>query len=389
MQAQEVIDFVRRTLPTLRKPLQTNIGYLTHAFLTLSAGVRIGNGKLSLRALARAMASPGTLKSRVKRLYRLLCNKFFTPEALVPELIRLLLGTTAPPHVPILIDQTTIGDVQALMAGVIFSGRVLPVAFACFTYDEIRRSQNAIETAFMTLIRAVFPYGSVPVFIADRHYGRLQLIRALKSISASFLLRTKGNTLVQCPREPHARAIHRLPHRIGKPKRYANVLLHSRGREPVDLVVYRGRGYQDVWYLVLPPNSERDLPTEEAVRLYRDRMQIEQGFRDWKTHLGIRGLQLEVDRSARLGRLLMGFALAYSLVILLGATPWADAWRPDFEIPRIRPRHGTCQTVSSLTLGMLLLGTQKSMRAAQGKLRVLLHALGRGRSAMQCAARIR
>ena len=33
-------------------------------------------------------------------------------------------------------------------------------------------------------------------------------------------------------------------------------------------------------------------------------MRIEQGFRDGKTHLGVRGLKLESNRAVRLGRLL-------------------------------------------------------------------------------------
>jgi len=109
----------------------------------------------------------------------------------------MLVGPKARGFIPILVDQTNIGGVQTLMAGLIFSGRVLPVAFTCFTYEEIRRSHNAIETAFMTLIRAVFPYQAVPLFIADRQYGRIGLIEALKNISATFVLRTKGKGLVR------------------------------------------------------------------------------------------------------------------------------------------------------------------------------------------------
>ena len=48
-------------------------------------------------------------------------------------------------------------------------------------------------------------------------------------------------------------------------------------------------------------------------------MQIEQGFRDWKTHLGVRGLKLESNPAVRMGRLLLAFALAYICLLLLGA----------------------------------------------------------------------
>src|ERR1700739_887235 len=42
-------------------------------------------------------------------------------------------------------------------------------------------------------------------------------------------------------------------------------------------------------------------PTTEVVRLYRQRMRIEHCFRDWKSHLGLRG-----------------FTLAYLILLLFG-----------------------------------------------------------------------
>jgi hypothetical protein len=63
----------------------------------------------------------------------------------------------------------------------------------------------------------------------------------------------------------------------------------------------------------VPPDSESWLPTDEVVRLYRKGMQIEQCFRDWKSHLGLRGLHLQVQKSKRLLQRLMAFTLAYLL----------------------------------------------------------------------------
>src|SRR5207245_1803245 len=79
----------------------------------------------------------------------------------------------------------------------------------------------------------------------------------------------------------------------------------------------------------------------DVVRTYRRRMQIEQSFRDFKTHLGVRGLQLKVRVTERLGRLLLAFCLAYALLVLLGATPAGHRARRDLEVLRRTPRHGT------------------------------------------------
>ena len=69
----------------------------------------------------------------------------------------------------------------------------------------------------------------------------------------------------------------------GQLLRYS-VLYHSQKKEPLDLIIYFGKGYQDPWYLLVP--SGTSLTAEEIVELYAKRMSIEQGFRDWKTHLG-------------------------------------------------------------------------------------------------------
>ena len=46
---------------------------------------------------------------------------------------------------------------------------------------------------------------------------------------------------------------------------------------------------------MVPADSAVQLPTDDVVALCRERMHIELTFRDWKTHLGVRGLRLEVD----------------------------------------------------------------------------------------------
>jgi hypothetical protein len=127
--------------------------------------------------------------------------------------------------------------------------------------------------------------------------------------------------------------------------RYRHVLYHGRQQEPVDVIVYRGKGFQDAWFLIAPPDSESWLPTEEVVRLYAERIQIEHCFRDWKSHLGLRGLHLAVERTQRLLRLLMAFTLAYLLTLLLGQDPWRK--RP---VPTSRPSgepHATAPEESS------------------------------------------
>ena len=127
-----------------------------------------------------------------------------------------------------------------------------------------------------------------------------------------------------------------VPGRPGTAVRYPDVLYHAHRRVPVDVVVYHDPTFAAPWYLLVPCWTRSAWTPADVVRTYRRRMQIEQSFRDFKTHLGVRGLQLKVRVAERLGRLLLAFCLAYALLVLLGATPGRA---PGPTRPRGAPAH--------------------------------------------------
>src|SRR6266566_5063781 len=73
-----------------------------------------------------------------------------------------------------------------------------------------------------------------------------------------FLLRARRKVIVQTKVRGRQRrlSLGRLPHRMGRPIRYRHVLYHSQKAEPVDVIVYRGKGFQEPWFLIVPPDSE-------------------------------------------------------------------------------------------------------------------------------------
>ncbi len=217
--------------------------------------------------------------------------------------------------------------------------------------------------------------------IFDRGYARVELIKDLNHGQQPFLIRGRRKVIVQTKVRGRQRrlSLGRLPHRMGRAIRYRHVLYHSQKAEPVDVIVYRGKGFQEPWFLIVPPDSESWLPTEEVVRLYRQRMQIEQCFRDWKSHLGLRGLHLQVQKSERLLRVLMGFTLAYLIVLLLGTDPFAEKLRPYFEQQRRKPRHGTCKVLSVLSIALQVLSDSRWEQRARKRMIEILARLAQGR----------
>lgn len=380
---QQVLTILGRLCPDLRKWLALNLAILTVAMLQLWRGARSGNGYLTLCALSRAMPLEESEKARSKRLYRLLRNKFLDSTEMTPLLVLLALGPNAKGWVPVVVDQTTIRGTPTLMAGVRVSNRVLPVAFYCFEYDKLRKSQNAAEEALLTLIAASLPIECKPLYVMDRGYARVSLLLMLRRLGIPYLIRSRKNTMVRIGKK-------RMPmghvrHRKGRPVRYSHVAYHDKKQESIDLVVFHDPTFKEPWYLLIPPGTEIKFPTKEAVSLYRQRMHVELTFRDWKTHLGVRGLRLEVDIAPRLGRLLLILTVAYILTVLLGSGPAAHRVRADCEVLRCSPRHGTRRRLSALSVGILLISLTRFTALAQRTLLNLVQALGAGTPASRIA----
>jgi hypothetical protein len=316
-------------------------------------------------------------------LYRLLRNRFLEGPEMTPLLVLLALGPKAQGWIPIVVDQTTIRGIPTLMAGVRVSNRILPVAFACFEYDKLRKSQNAAEEGLLELVAASLPPGCKPLYVMDRGYARVSLLRLLRRLGIPYLIRGRRNTMVITG--GRRMLLGRVRHRKGKAARYRNVAYQDEKRERLDLVVFHDPAFQEPWYLLVPPESEGSLPTEAVVELYRQRMHIELTFRDWKTHLGVRGLRLEVDIAPRLARLLLVLTVAYILTVLLGSGPAAERVRQNCEVLRSCPRHGTRRRLSALTVGILLISLTRFAPLAEQALTSLLAALRRG-DGLSCLA---
>lgn len=379
----KVLQILGRCCPDLRKWLALNLAIMTVSMMVLWSGARGGNGWLSLSALSRAMPLGIPEKMRSKRLYRFLANKWLEGSVMTPLLMRLVMGDNPPKWIPIVVDQTTLRGVQVLMAGVRLCGRTLPVAFTCFTYETLHKSQNSLESALLGLIAASLPSGCKPLYVMDRGYARVQLLRELKEMGIPFLIRGKKNVTIRVGQQKLS--IGRLHYRMRRPIRYSHVLYQATRREPIDVVVFHEPAFKEPWYLLVPPDSEELLPTEQVVSLYRERMWVELTFRDWKTHLGVRGLRLDVDPHLRMERLLLALTTAYVLVVMLGACPRAARVRCDCEVLRSQPRHGTCKRLSALSIGILMLSLQRFARLARITLMEILDGIRRGLGAWNIA----
>jgi len=365
----------------IRVTILKNLALVTYALVTLFHGARGGNGWLSKAALARCLPLGTGPKEREQRLYRFLDNLRLTPELLIPLHIALACGTKLRERLPMILDQTTIRGIDTLLIGLVFEGRVLPIAFSCFTKEVIHKSQNILEHSLILAAMSCFPIEVRPLLILDRGYARVALLIALDREGIPFLCRAKRSVMVYLSGRAKGQTLGRFKIKPGQIRRYS-VLYHAQKKEPLDLILYFGKGYKEPWYLLVP--SGTSLTAEEIVELYAKRMSIEQGFRDWKTHLGVRGLVFYGDNPApRLTRLLLAFSLSYLLCLALGSTEEAVVVRAFVEIERRKPRHGTTRTLSVLSIGILRLSLKKFCKQAERDLFKMLRRLCRGKGVIE------
>ena len=339
----------------LRRTVVKNLAHLVIALVIVLRTPRGWYGKLSLSGISRSMCTEGKAKSRYKRLHRFLDNPFFQNEQLSSGLLELVVGKEIPSLLPLIVDQTTMGDVQVITGSYPIEGRSIPLGMATFEYRELEASQNALEEDFLKKLSESTPKNTRVVWIMDRGYGRASLLVFCRKQEWLYIIRGRSHVKVQY--QEHGKVtrmnLGRLKHRQGVARRYRNVLYHGIIKEKVDVIVYRERGFKEPWFLVVPAGSEDLLPTDLVVSWYRARMRIEVSFRDFKSWLGVRGLRLKVRRAQRLSRLLAALAIGYILLLALGSSPLGKQLRRELEVLRSKARHGTRRTLSVLSIALM------------------------------------
>ena len=352
MELTELKEILEREFPFLKKTITRNLACLIFAFVLLLRTYRGWYGRLTLSGIARCLPTEGTGRSRYKRLSRFLDNTNFQMINLSEDLAHLIYQEED--LLPVIVDQTAIGDVQVISANVPTEGRSIPLAISTFEYGKIKTSQNYLEEGFLTGLSSCLPKQRKVVQIADRGYGKSILLENRLKRGELFIIRGKRDVIVHYEEngKTYHKSLGRLKHSLKKPRRYRNCLYQGKKEIKVDVIVYRERSFKEPWFLLVPSGKEDILSTERVVELYRRRMNIEVTFRDFKSHLGVRGLCLKVRKGERLDRLLAVMVLTYILLLVLGISKIGKFLQKRIEIPRSKARHGTRKTLSVLTISL-------------------------------------
>ncbi len=300
------------------------------------------HGGLSLLRMSKRLAARTSLRHRIKSCDRLLSNAHLFAE--LPTIYRGLaaqvIGATR--HAQIVVDWSDLradGSLHLLRAAAVVKGRAFTV------YEEVhpqnRLGSPRVHANFMRKLRQILPAGCAPVILTDAGF-RATWFRMLDQQGWAWVGRIRNRDMVRqgghaswvgC-KTWYAKACAR-PQTLGG--------FHFARSNPVPcqlvLVKHKPKGrhhktklgkacqsrsskknrltQSEPWLLAVSPRLA-SLSAEQVVQLYAGRMQIEQTFRDLKSHQWGMGLASCETRLLRRMSILIviGALLSYALWLI-------------------------------------------------------------------------
>ena len=317
----------------------------------------LSGASVSITGLGRYLPGEAFLKHKIKRMDRLMGNAHLMQERIaIYRLLthRLLRGLARPLIVIDWSDLTPDQEWQLLRAALPVGGRSLTL------YEEIhprsKLGNRKIQHRFLTTLQRLLPASVCPIVIADSGF-RVPFFQAVEQLRWHWLGRIRNRDFVTFdadrsdpdwfPAKRLYRHATKTPRHLGHVEwvrkhplsgRLVTVAPKPQGRiekNRLGLSAQANRSRKNAarekepWLLVASPSLSA-LSAKLIVRLYRCRMQIEEGFRDTKSNsYGLALAQQSRIQPERLANLLLIAALATFLLWLIGEcakdTPAAKA----------------------------------------------------------------
>ncbi len=354
MQAQQVLHkLIKNTCPTMHK---TRRGALEANVLSALIGRR-----LTVTDLGRSIQSQTSHKHNIKRADRLLSNTHLHQESIevYRALCHQLVGLQTRPI--ILVDWSDMDEYKqhfVLRAAIAMEGRTVTL------YEEVHtiKTKEKLKTheLFLHQFKDLLPNTCRPILVTDAGF-RTTWFELVSSIGWDWVGRVRNRHYMRWTsggRWFDAKRCYQLA--SSHPKHLGEGILTVRNQIHCQFVIYQGKlkgrkhknrlgesaensysrkkaaGQREPWLLAtsLPVTSTF---AKKVSRLYRLRMQIEEGFRDVKSHRF--GLGLTYHRTAsvmRLQILLLLASLAMMVLWLLGLATVISDQHYQFQANSVR-----------------------------------------------------
>ncbi|XGA78604.1 IS4 family transposase [Halomonas sp. CH40] len=303
-----------------------------------TVGALLTDRRLGLTALGRALPGPVAPRHTIKRVDRLLGNHHLHEERpLFYWLVaNVLIGHMTRPL--ILVDWSPIdhyGQQFLLRAAIPFAGRSLPI------FEKVHHKNGCAycEAYLLEAIARLLPEGATPVLVTDAGF-RNPWFRAVEKRGWYYVGRVRSPTHYQASGAAWQAVSSLFQQATSVPSALGEVQIARSNPLTTQMVLYhqspkgrkdrnkRGQASQDSasraiarrqeepWVLVtnLPKRSTQ---AKKVVAIYRQRMQIEEGFRDVKSPLFGLGFGMHQSRQGRRIEILLLIAMLANMAMMV------------------------------------------------------------------------
>ena len=303
-------------LPTFYQThLQKQLTQAQFMLLTILLNVIHSEKQVRLERLARVFPYPITTESRRRKLQRFLDLPHLTIALIWFPLIAYWLTTfcSVGQTLSVAIDRSQWGCINLFTIALIWQKRAIPLYWCLL--PKLGNSNCSEQTLALQQVLPLFKEYKV-IVLGDREFCSVDLGSWLKSMGVSFCLRLKKNHCLEIENSIWQRL-----DQLGVVPGTALYFKGVRVRKTRPLVGfdiackwkrnYQGMKVKDAWFILTDLGS---LPL--AISAYKQRMGIEEMFRDCKTG----GYNLEGSglRGERLIKMILLMTIAYSLAIFQG-----------------------------------------------------------------------
>jgi len=197
LSSQEVYPLVLSWLQALEIcPHRAALAALTYLVVAVLSGQ-----SLRPSAVMRALLSPCPVpaRQRYKRVARFWDRPWLTPAWLTPRLVRAALALVPPDaggptagQTHVALDSVRCGGWEVFTLGVIWHGRVLPVAWAVLPYPWPTGQVTPTVCRLLRQVDAAWPAGRPVHLVADRGFPSQQLFRTLRALGWGWTVRLRA-----------------------------------------------------------------------------------------------------------------------------------------------------------------------------------------------------
>ena len=329
---------------------------------------------LTVTDLGRGIQSMAQEKHQIKRADRLCSNRhlFNQLPLIYHRLCTLLVPEKARPTIHVDWSDLNLSKTLFLLrASLSFQGRALTL------YEEVHplatKEKSTTHIMFLNTLKLLLPSDVKPIIVTDAGFKR-PWFKAVRALGWDFVGRIRGRVSLSSEGQQGQLCKTLFPSATSTPKKFINWSMGNIAPYQVQLVLYKApsqgriaktaagkrqrsnysrknaRRARDPWLLATSLNLSKT-SARKVINIYRQRMQIEESFRDHKSsRFGLGMEQHRTKNQQRMSVLVLMGTLAHHLLIIIGFLAEQAKIHWQFQANTIKTR----KVLSYFTLGVRL-----------------------------------